>query len=131
MADSAGRLSDQAQIIITALGGLGGGAALREMVVWFFGRGKHDAEARKLNAEAERALNELVDDRIKILLDAYVEENAGLKKDLARVWRYVEALRAHAEQVRAKLVIAGIEAPSPPVFDHGPEPPREMPPLAG
>lgn len=127
---SAQDISGQAATIIAALGGGGVvGAFFREALNFVLGRGKHDAEARKINAEAEKALNELVDDRIRILLEAEANASAQLRSDLAKVWRYVELLRAHAEEIRTLLIKAGIEAPKPPAFDPGPETPRQMPQL--
>jgi hypothetical protein len=125
MPDGAGHdISEQAATIIAALGGGGVvGAFLREAASWLLGRGKQGAEAKKINAEAERALNELVDDRIKLLLDAEAKANAQLRSDLARCWRYIEKLRAHAEDVRALLAEKGIAAPKPPAFD-APDPPN-------
>jgi hypothetical protein len=117
-------ISEQAATIIAALGGGGVvGAFLREAAAWLLGRGKQGAEAKKINAEAERALNELVDDRIKLLLDAEAKTNAQLRSDLARCWRYIELLRAHAEEVRVLLAKNGIAAPKPPPFD----PPERAP----
>ncbi|WP_036291588.1 hypothetical protein [Methylosinus sp. PW1] len=118
-------ISEQAATIIAALGGGGVvGAFLREAASWLLGHGKQGAEAKKINAEAERALNELVDDRIKLLLDAEAKANAQLRSDLARCWRYIEKLRAHIEEIRALLVENEITAPRPPAFDAPDQPPN-------
>jgi polyhydroxyalkanoate synthesis regulator phasin len=109
-----------ADLMTAAGGGTIAGAAVTEIFRWLRSRGKENAEAEKLSADAQTSLNSIIDNRIKLIMEtdqnmitAKEEAIKALRIEIEHLWRYINDLRN-------KLIRAHIEVPEPPLILSGP-----------
>lgn len=113
-------------LIVAAGGGATGGAIALEIVRWAFGRRRAGAEAEKLTAEAEAALDRALTERIQNVLAAdqatIARHEATIRemreehhREVDRLWRYITVLRN-------TMISAAIPVPMPPACDAGDRP---------
>lgn len=119
--DTHAAVANAANDLLTTAGGAGvigtaAGYALREFMTWLKTRGKDDAEAEKLSAEAQRIFNAMVDERVRMVLEANQKMLDSDVETIRLLRARVEWQANCVDTLRNALVASGVAVPALPAF---------------
>jgi len=119
--DTHAAVANAASDLLTTAGGAGvlrtaAGYALREFMTWLKTRGKDDAEAEKLSAEAQRIFNAMVDERVRMVLEADQKMIESGLETIRLLRARVEWQSNCLDKLRNALIGAGVAVPAMPAF---------------